>query len=213
MARRRRRARRTPLFGINPAALLLLAILLILIIFFVRDGDGIHLNLGSLGDSNAAASSSYAARSGLHLTHPAGWVVSETEGIVTVANNFHALESAELDPGDVSITILPPYPPVLLQEFNTTMQEAPVNRAQARYAPDAAGAPVEDSIGGRPATRVPLTARAAEGFGVAIELPDGHVVLAFVDSAPGTLATQEGTVREILSSLRYEIPEPTSPPA
>ena len=48
---------------------------------------------------------------------------------------------------------------------------------------------------------------------MAIELPDGHVVLAFVDSAPGTLATQEGTVREILSSLRYEIPEPTSPPA
>lgn len=208
MARRRRRTRREPLFGFNPAALLLLAIALILI-FFVSDEDGIHLNLGSLSNSGAAATSSYVARSGLQLTYPAGWVVSETEGIVTVGNNFHALESVELAPGDVSITILPPYPPVLLQESNTTMPDTLVNRALARYAPDAVGAPVEDSIGGQPATRVPLTGAALEGFGVAIELQDGHVVLAFVDSAPGTLAAQEGTVREILSSLRYEIPEPT----
>lgn len=204
--RRYPRARsRLFLFDLGPMVVLGLAVVVLGYLMF---GDDIHINLAS----SEVETAPYTARSGVSFTRPANWVLKEIEGSVTVANTHHALNSIELDPGDVSVTLLPPYPPALLAESNLSMRDALLNMAASRYDPSVIGEPDETEINGRPAVRLPLNSSVFEGFAAATELSGGYVVLAFVDAAPGALAAEEAAALDIIGSVQYDPPEPTAAP-
>jgi hypothetical protein len=155
----------------------------------------------------------FTSRSGVSFYYPSDWAIEEREGLSRVANNLDALRALEPNPGDFVVEIFPPLPQSTFGG-ETSLANILLTMASS-HNPDGSltfGEPGATVIGGKAAARASITSPTTEGFALAMELSNDHIVLVFATGAIGTLQTNEETALDIAGSIQYTPPEPVTAP-